>query len=170
MLYPTHVVVTTGSKSPYLRAIYVCFIDTRPYFYHTMGLFTIFKKDGDKDRFITRTALDNKRPQLQQANIQIIGQLRQVGVSKDRELKLEYFFYTNTHEKAKELASALGQLYYSVKYGPSASNQSVFVITGWTNKIKMTDEDILNWVQQMCELGFKFDCDFDGWGTDPSQK
>ncbi|MFC3562039.1 ribonuclease E inhibitor RraB [Pedobacter jamesrossensis] len=36
-------------------------------------------------------------------------------------------------------------------------------------KMKMTDEVVKQWTKQMCELGYKFDCEFDGWGTEPDQ-
>ena len=31
--------------------------------------------------------------------------------------------------------------------------------------MQMSNEVVTKWVEQMCKLGYKFDCDFDGWGT-----
>ena len=47
--------------------------------------------------------------------------------------------------------------------------QKIFVITGWTSPIKMDENTVLNWTKDMCEVGYKYDCDFDGWGTNPDQ-
>jgi hypothetical protein len=33
----------------------------------------------------------------------------------------------------------------------------------------MTDDAVVTWTQSMCRLGNEHDCDFDGWGTHPSQ-
>jgi regulator of RNase E activity RraB len=33
----------------------------------------------------------------------------------------------------------------------------------------MDDGTVQSWAKEMCELGYKFDCDFDGWGTTPNQ-
>ncbi|MBL7829785.1 MAG: hypothetical protein JNK41_02060 [Saprospiraceae bacterium] len=33
----------------------------------------------------------------------------------------------------------------------------------------MAEEVVKQWTKKMCELGYKFDCEFDGWGTDPNQ-
>ena len=43
------------------------------------------------------------------------------------------------------------------------------MITGSTIKMNMNKDVILKWTKQMCETGYKFDRDFDGWGTDPNQ-
>ena len=61
------------------------------------------------------------------------------------------------------------KLNYSVDYKVSSSNPKLFIISGLTTKIKMSDENVKIWVKQMCELGYKFDCEFDGWGTDLEQ-
>lgn len=99
---------------------------------------------------------------------QILMQLRQHSISEAAQLSLEYFFYTNTDEKAKALAEELISLGYSAEYGPSAKDKSVFVITGWTTKIQLSQQVVEEWQNQMCDLGYKHDCEFDGWGTDIS--
>jgi regulator of RNase E activity RraB len=47
----------------------------------------------------------------------------------------------------------------------SASNAKVQVITGWITEITIRDAAVLDWTREMCTLGFKYDCAFDGWGT-----
>ena len=96
-------------------------------------------------------------------------ELRKIDITDDHYLKLEFFFYTNTLEKAGELAQELEKLNYEVQFGTSASDKKLFIITGWTIKMKMEDVVVIAWAKQMCELGYSFDCEFDGWGTTPDQ-
>jgi len=67
-------------------------------------------------------------------------------VTDDDRLKLEYFFNTDPPEKASALAG-----------------------DGWTAAMTMSTDVVQSWARQMCDLGFKHDCEFDGWGTTPEQ-
>lgn len=83
-----------------------------------------------------------------------------------KELPVEFFFYTNTIEKAKGLADEMVRLQYEVySYGPCGYDSSQFSIAGCTPKMKMTGEAMAAWAEKMCELGYKHDCIFDGCGT-----
>src|SRR5207249_3200677 len=95
--------------------------------------------------------------------------LREIDVPIEKERKVEFFFYTNTTDKAEELAKELEKLNYETSHGKSSGDGKSFIVTGITTKMKMDDEIIANWAKEMCELGYKFDCDFDGWGTSPDQ-
>lgn len=121
------------------------------------------------DQFVTEISFkDNLKSQMKMTP-ETIRQLREYGVTDSSELKLEFFFYTNTQDKANQLLNEVAKLDYSVETGLSAGSEKEFLITGWTNKMKMTEEVILNWTKSMCELGYKYDCEFDGWGTNPGQ-
>ena len=100
---------------------------------------------------------------------QTLNQLRKLHVTDDEQLKLQYFFYTDTPDKAARLAARLEELNYTVKHGVSAGDKKLFIVTGWTTRMKMLDETIIKWINKMCEMGYLFDCDFDGWETDPDQ-
>ena len=135
-----------------------------------MGFFDFFKpKQNSNNQFVTEQAFKSNLTKQMQMTPQTMEQLRKINVSTDKELKLEYFFYTNTADKAKLFADEIGKLNYEVKHGQSAGDNKSFVITGWTTKMKMQDNVVANWTKEMCELGYKFDCDFDGWGTSPDQ-
>jgi regulator of RNase E activity RraB len=98
-----------------------------------------------------------------------LGQLAQLGVTGDDRLKLEYFFYTDSPEKASALVVDLDSLGYEVEHGPSAADKRQSIVTGWTAAMTMSTDIVQSWVRQMCDLGFKHDCQFDGWGTTPEQ-
>jgi regulator of RNase E activity RraB len=130
-----------------------------------MGLFQFCKSNSDKDTFVSEQAFtDNLKKQVEMTP-QTLALLRQSGVTEDMELKLEYFFYTNADEKAKKLADELAKLNYTVEHRLAVDSKTEFIITGWTTKMKMSEEVVKKWTKEMCELGYKYDCDYDGWGT-----
>jgi regulator of RNase E activity RraB len=92
-------------------------------------------------------------------------QLRKYNVTPDKRRKLEFFFYTDKVEKAAALAAELANRNYEVRHGPSATDAKVQLITGWTAEMPMSDSIVLGWTKEMCTLGFRHDCEFDGWGT-----
>lgn len=136
-----------------------------------MGFFNLFsvKQNPDK-KFVTEDSYKKNKDKQVNWDQQTLKKLRDLGVTETKELKLEYFFYTNSMDKAKNLADEIKKMNYSVKYDKSASDKSLFVITGWTIKMAMADSIVINWTKQMCDLGYKYDCEFDGWGTLPDQK
>ena len=60
----------------------------------------------------------------------LMEKLRELNVDEDRELMLEFFFYTNTYQKARAFAQELSNLNYQVKYGVSEGDKKLFIITG----------------------------------------
>jgi hypothetical protein len=137
-----------------------------------MGLFsTLFgsRPGGSDDRFLTDEAYDRNRECQLTMSPQTVAQLRKYGVTDQSQLKLEYFFYTNAKEKAAALAQKLADFGYTGSYRRSANDKKQFVVTGWTSRMKIDDNTVLNWTVTMCDTGREHDCDFDGWGTNPKQ-
>ncbi|MGQ0827328.1 MAG: ribonuclease E inhibitor RraB [Bacteroidota bacterium] len=133
-----------------------------------MGLFDIFKSKQNKqylseDMFISNTAVQ------MDATPNTITQLRKIGASEAHNLKVEFFFYTNTKEKANQLANQLLKKEYSVEYYLTEDDSATYIITGWTTQMRMNEKALLAWTKEMCEIGYKYDCEFDGWGTTPDQ-
>lgn len=135
-----------------------------------MGLFDFLKpKSVAKGQFVNASTFEDNTNKRIQGALKILEQLRAYNITNDRYLQLEYFFYTNKEEKARNLADETKTLNYSVKHGAAPGNKELFVVSGWTTKTKMDETTITDWVTKMCELGYKYDCLFDGWGTDPNQ-
>ena len=127
-----------------------------------------FHKSKDT-RFVTEEAFkENSSKQVEAVTI-VLGVLRKHSLSDTNLRCLEFFFYTNAIEKAKLLAEDLQKKEYSAAYRKSGHGNKSFVITGWTRKISIGDSALATWVKEMCELGYKYDCEFDGWGTDIDQ-
>ncbi|GAA5497213.1 hypothetical protein Rhal01_03406 [Rubritalea halochordaticola] len=132
--------------------------------------------DTNKDRpdeqastFVSEAAFEANRVKQTTMAPQTMEQLRGYGVTDESKLKLEYFFYTNTKEKAEALAKKLAGRGYSGKHDVAAGDPSQFVITGWTTPMSMRNEVVVSWTGEMCDIGYRFDCEFDGWGTNPNQ-
>ena len=133
-----------------------------------MGLFNIFgKKD---DRYISESTFKATVQKQKEMNTQTLTQLSKYGVTDNSELKLEFFFYTDTQDKASNLAIELKKMNYNIEpVDKSAGDPKLWAITGWTTPIKMDITTVTKWTEQMCKIGFENDCDFDGWGTNPDQ-
>ncbi len=89
---------------------------------------------------------------------QALAQLRE---HEDRELRLEFFFYTNKSANAEALNSKLVDLGYDSRFGESAGDSALFMTTGWTTPIRMDEATVINWIETMCRLGFANDAKFD---------
>jgi regulator of RNase E activity RraB len=132
-----------------------------------LGLLDFFKSNRTTSKFVNESEFKKNRDQQIQMTLQTLEQLQKINVTAEKELKLEFFFYTNSAEKAKKFATEIRKLKYSVEHRTSAHDKKLFIITGWTSKMKMSDEFVKQWTKEMCEFGYKFDCEFDGWGTEP---
>jgi regulator of RNase E activity RraB len=132
-----------------------------------MSLFQFCKPNSARNTFVSKIDFTNNlKNQVEMAPL-VLKHHRKEGVTENTELKLEFFFYTNSDEKAKKLADELAKLNYTAKYMLAVDSNTEFIITGWTTKIKMSDNVVKDWAKEMCELGYKYDCEFDGWGTQP---
>lgn len=100
---------------------------------------------------------------------QTLATLYSYGVTVETELRLEYFFYTNSEDKAAALHRALAALGYSGEFGPAAHDASLFIVTGWSVPVQMSEEAAVSWTESMSRIGFEHDAEFDGWGTNPQQ-
>src|SRR5881392_3332570 len=95
-----------------------------------MGLFsTLFgcKPGGGDGPFQSESAYAKNRSRQLTMTPETVAQLRKYGVKDESQLKLEYFFYTNTKEKASALAQRLADQGYTGTYDHSASDRKQFV-------------------------------------------
>ena len=130
-----------------------------------MGIFaSLF--GGAPKRFISEKRFRTNVQTQTSMTPRTLAQLRQHGVSPSHLLKLEYFFYTDDPAKAAALAAALKKLGYTAESGPSAGNSRVQLVTGRTAPLPMVESALATWTEQMCQLGFDHDAEFDGWGTE----
>jgi hypothetical protein len=87
-----------------------------------------------------------------------LAQLREY---EGRDLRLEFFFYTNNPANAEALNSKLVEFGYDSQSGESADDPALFVTTGWTTPIRVDEASVIDWIGNMCRLGFENDALFD---------
>ena len=135
-----------------------------------MGLLSgLFGGQASADQYHSETQFKENLTRQVSMTPQTLAQLYEHGISEDSELKLEYFFFTDSEDKAASLHESLAGMGYSGEYGQSASDDAIYIVTGWTVPIKMDKESAVEWTAAMCKLGFDHDAEFDGWGTNPEQ-
>ena len=130
-----------------------------------MGLFDFFKSKSLDGKFVSESEYKKNHQSQMKMTPQTMDQLRKAGVSVDKELKLEFFFYTNSIIKATKLSEELKNLNYQSDLKLAVGSKAEYLVNGWTTKMKMNDEIVVAWTNQMCEIGYEHDCEFDGWGT-----
>jgi len=136
-----------------------------------MGFFaSIFGCSRNSNRrYVSEVAFRENLSKQTAMSPQTIAALRKHGVSSSAALRLDFFFYTDAELKAQQLAGSLRALKYEVESKPSAHDARLIEITGRTTPIRMSENEVISWTREMCELGYKHDCTFDGWGTSTSQ-
>ena len=123
-----------------------------------------------KNSYISKAEFETDLKKHQALTPETVAQLRKFGVTEQTELKLEFFFYTNSQSNANKLKKTLEKRGYDdVTADKSTADEEKFLIKGWTNRIKMDEQTVVQWTEEMCRTGFKHDCKFDGWGTNPKQ-
>lgn len=93
-----------------------------------------------------------------------IGYLLNYGVRSGDQLQLEFFFYGTELEKARLLADALQKEYGYETYEIHPTNGK-WSVMDLTTPIPILTEIVQEWAKEMCTVGDRFDCEFDGWGT-----
>ena len=122
-----------------------------------------FLKPKKQKRLVSENDFRNNQDKHFRLATESLVSLRDAAVEEEDELKIDYFFYSDTHEKAQKLEKEMKTMDYVVNYGPAPQNKNHFVISGRTTEIKMMHESLSKWVAEMCELGYKHDCNFDNW-------
>lgn len=134
-----------------------------------MGIEELLNSAGGSKQFVSENRFEEIVSQQPQLALATLETLRHIEETPSEELRLEFFFYTNSAGKAKEFCEFLRRKSYSADYEKSRKEKHFFSISGWTTKIPMKNEIVIAWSKEMCELGFQYDCEFDGWGTTPDQ-
>lgn len=122
-----------------------------------------FLKHKKKKQFVSENDFITNQDKQFRLSIESLVSLRDSLVEEEDELKIDYFFYTDTLEKSQKLEKEIQKLGYIVNHGIALHDKSLFVISGRTTEIKMMHETLRGWIGAMCDLGYKHDCIFDTW-------
>ena len=118
----------------------------------------LFCSKSSSDPYQTEAQFETNLARQISMTRQVLAQFRE---HEDRELRLEFFFYTNKSANAEALNSKLVDLGYDSRFGESAGDSALFMTTGWTTPIRMDEATVINWIETMCRLGFANDAKFD---------
>jgi len=126
---------------------------------HPMGLLSFIK--FKRKHFIDDKEFKNILEEQIQISQQKIEEYLKSNFDADKTFKIEYFFITNTKNKAEKFCSVIRNLNYSSQYIYSPV-MKLFLLTG-SIEMKVSEDAIMHWTKEMCELGYKFESKFDGW-------
>ena len=116
-------------------------------------------------RFFSRKEMNDSMAVQPKLNRSLFKIFKQYGGTKT-ESPVEFFFYSDTEDKANNLAIELVKLKYEV-YGIHAPANDIqdWSIIGATIPLLMNEQEMTKWCEAMNKLGYETDCRFDGWGT-----
>jgi hypothetical protein len=120
-------------------------------------MFNIFKK-----KFITEEGHQQNTKRLQDLNPQTYELVLTHGVKDGEQKEFRFYFYTSNQNAAENLGKEL-----SINFGYILENVHQtgkdWCVLGETGKMPFHLNEINKWTKEMCEFGYKFDAEFDGW-------
>lgn len=122
-----------------------------------------FLKPKKERRLVSENDFETNQLRHLRLATESLVSLRDAGVEEEDQLKIDYFFYSDTLEKAQKLQKELMKKDYVVTQGIKPEDKNLFVISGRTTEIKMMHESLSKWVTEMCELAYNHDCKFENW-------
>lgn len=99
----------------------------------------------------------------------VVENLRWLNVEPGDQLKLEFFFDAKNKTDAQKLEAYLKTNFDYELYGIHEF-KGLWSVNGCTGSQPILTEFIQKWSEQMCEVAYQFNCEFDGWGTSPDLK
>lgn len=115
--------------------------------------------------FVTRSEYsENLRMQID-LNADTLKQLSRHGVTSRSKQELEYFYYLGKKKNARALCKSLKSRVSSCAYWAVKGERSLYVVNGWSLPVQMSKKTVNRWTREMCEIGYKHDAGFDGWGV-----
>lgn len=93
------------------------------------------------------------------------GVMEEFNLKAKEKLEIDFFFYTDTSEKAQKLSEELKKLNFEVSWHEFKMDRKIYSVVGSTDKMQNDEELLIYWSKFMCQLGYKFDCEFDGWSV-----
>ena len=128
-----------------------------------MGLFSFLKSNK---RFVSEKQLQENIRHQQAMNEETLFEFNEYGIDENATRILEFFFFSNDVLKLEQLKAALLNMKCKeLQLEQDPESKKHWVLFGETNPMKMELSTINNWTKNLCEIGFEYDCDFDGWGA-----
>ncbi len=101
----------------------------------------------------------------EEADAQVIENLRQAGSDLAKAHSIEFFFYFPSEENARSAAKDLTDLNYSVKEVRKDPDSGSWTVLA-TRMMVPCLEDVVASTVELEKLAGKYEGDYDGWGTE----
>lgn len=117
----------------------------------------------NKGRYFTKEKYENEINQS--VNIDVLERIKNDSTITKEEMIFSFYFITDKRTKIDSLTD------YLEKFEPNQQiielNQinKIWELNGRTYPIKLEIDSINKWERKMWEIGYKFDCELDGWET-----
>jgi len=129
--------------------------------FYTWMLFSCAEKPS---RFLSEDQFKTDLDGLKEANLLKLEQLRKYGVTDESDLRMDFYFVTNDSIKAQKLANELEvQNHHSNRVHSSANDKRLWVTSANSSRVKMDIESLTKWTDTLSRLGYRYDCQFQGW-------
>lgn len=122
-------------------------------------------KDYDlSDQFVPPEKFEKSLKRQKHAAGKFMEMLKRFRLRSEKPREVEFFFYAPDLKQTHLLQEALKKLQYHVSDQSGSSPAESFSIIGHTPTMAISEKSLSQWTAQMCELGFIYDCKFDGYG------
>ena len=99
----------------------------------------------------------------------VYNSMKKHGLKDFTYAKFDFHFVSDEKYKLEALNQYL-QEHYNYEYKSLTKFDCIYDLTGLTNDIPITQENLLYWALDMAKRGMEFDCQFDGYGSAPDNK
>ena len=96
-------------------------------------------------------------------NDDVLERIYSAGVRPTDKLGIEFFFITDSQQKAQHLSERLISDFPSYLDIKVEETEDYWEVTGITSIIEMNITEINKWNQLMWHIGYEYDCQLDGW-------
>ena len=82
---------------------------------------------------------------------------------KNASVRIWFFFFSDSIDKTKALGDELLKIGYSIVFESTEEIDNLFVVSGEVESLKISRSQMDEWTNNMCDLGLKYDSQFEGW-------
>ena len=117
----------------------------------------------NKNRFFTKEKYENGPNQS--VNIDVLERIKNDSTITKDEMIFSFYFITDNKKKIDSLIDYLEKNEPNQQIIEINQANKIWELHGRTYPIKLELDNINMWERKMWDIGYKFDCELDGWQT-----
>jgi hypothetical protein len=129
-----------------------------------MSLFEFEGIQLDPDRFVTEEAFEECLAEQSSIALYAMEHFMMLGQESGAKANVDYFYSTNTKEKADTLMAELANRGFRLSLSMPHPPEALFSIVATRLNVVITERNLILLAREMCKIGYIFDCSFDAWG------